>query len=102
MLKGNGTKTKNLRKNLWAPKPFLKKFCDFSLDIIPKGPRMSPITKGAFVWDQSGIRIIGIMQISVCLGAILIPEYLDFHSGYSAPRSRIAGRARIMTSLFPL
>ena len=31
------------------------------------------------------------MQVSVCLGAILIPEYLDFHSGYSAPRSRIAG-----------
>ena len=26
------------------------------------------------------------MQISVCLGAILIPEYLDFHSGYSAPK----------------
>ena len=26
-----------------------------------------------------------------CLGAILIPEYLDFHSGYSAPRSRKAG-----------
>ena len=48
--------------------------------------------KGAFVWDQSGIRIIiGIMQVSICLGAILIPEYLDFHSGYSAPRSRIAG-----------
>ena len=35
------------------------------------------LTKGAFVWDQSGIRIIGIMQVSVCLGAILIPEYLD-------------------------
>ena len=47
--------------------------------------------KGAFVWDKSGIRIIGIMRVSVCLGAILIPEYLDFHSGYSAPRSRIAG-----------
>ena len=31
------------------------------------------------------------MRVSVCLGAILIPEYLDFHSGYSAPRSRIAG-----------
>ena len=49
------------------------------------------LTKGAFVWDQSGIRIVGIMRVSVCLGAILIPEYLDFHSGYSAPRSRIAG-----------
>ena len=47
--------------------------------------------KGAFVWDQSGIRIIGVMRVSVCLGAILIPEYLDFHSGYSTPRSRIAG-----------
>ena len=31
------------------------------------------------------------MRVSVCLGAILIPEYLDFHSGYFAPRSRIAG-----------
>ena len=31
------------------------------------------------------------MRVSVCLGAIRIPEYLDFHSGYSAPRSRIAG-----------
>ena len=47
--------------------------------------------QGAFVWDQSGIRMIGIMRVSVCSGAILIPEYLDFHSGYSAPRSRIAG-----------
>ena len=47
--------------------------------------------KGTFVWDQSGIRIIGIIRVSVCLGAILISEYLDFHSGYSAPRSRIAG-----------
>ena len=47
--------------------------------------------KGAFVWDQSGIRIIGIMRVRVCLGAIPIPEYLDFHFGYSAPSSRIAG-----------
>ena len=31
------------------------------------------------------------MRVSVCLGAIPIPEYLDFHSGYSAPGSRIAG-----------
>ena len=45
-------------------------------------------TKGEFVWDQSGK---GIMRVSVCMGVILIPEYLDFHSGYSAPRSRIAG-----------
>ena len=30
------------------------------------------------------------MRVSVCLRAILIPEYVDFHSGYSAPRSRIA------------
>ena len=47
--------------------------------------------KGAFVWDQSGIRVIGMMRVSVCLGAILIPEYMDFQSGYSAPRSRITG-----------
>ena len=47
--------------------------------------------KGAFVWDQSGIRIIGIMQVSVRLAALPIPEYLDFQSGNSAPRSRIAG-----------
>ena len=45
------------------------------------------VIKGAFVWNQSGIRIIGIMGVSVSLGAILISEYLDFHSGYSAPRS---------------
>ena len=38
---------------------------------------LSLLIEGAFVWDQSGIRIIGIMQVSVCLGAILIPEYLD-------------------------
>ena len=44
-------------------------------------------SKSAFIWDQSGIRIIGMMRVSVCLGAILIPEYLDFHCGYSAPRS---------------
>ena len=31
------------------------------------------------------------MRVSVCLGAILIPECLDFYSGYSTPRSRIAG-----------
>ena len=35
--------------------------------------------------------MIGIMQASVRLAALPIPEYLDFHSGYSAPRSRIAG-----------
>ena len=39
---------------------------------------------GAFLSDQSGIRMIGIMRASVCLGAILIPEYLDFHSGHSS------------------
>ena len=42
------------------------------------------------------------MRVNVCLGAIRIPEYLDFHSSYSAPWSRIAGRARIITSLFSL
>ena len=47
--------------------------------------------KGAFVWDQSGIRIFGMMQVSVRLAALPISEYSDFHSGYSAPRSRIAG-----------
>ena len=31
------------------------------------------------------------MQVSVRLAARPIPEYLDFHSGYSAPGSRIAG-----------
>ena len=30
------------------------------------------------------------MRVSVYLGAIRIPEYLDFHSGHSAPRGRIA------------
>ena len=30
------------------------------------------------------------MRVSVCLGTILIPEYMDFHSGYSAPSNRIA------------
>jgi len=39
------------------------------------------------------------MGVSVCLGAILILEYLDLHSGYYAPSSRIARRAGIMTSL---
>ena len=51
----------------------------------------SLVLKGAFVWDQSGMWIIRIMRESVCLGAIRIPEYLEFHSGYSAPRSRITG-----------
>ena len=50
-----------------------------------------PGSKGAFVWDQSGIRIIGKTRLSVSLGAILIPEYLDFHSGYYALRRKIAG-----------
>ena len=36
------------------------------------------------------------------MGAILFPEYLDFHSAYSALRRRIAGRTKIMTSLFLL
>ena len=59
---------------------------------------LEPHIKGAFVWDQSGIRIIGIMQVSVRLAALPIPEYLDFHSSYSAPRSRIAG---IYSRIFP-
>ena len=40
-------------------------------------------SEGAFVWDQSGIRIIGLIQVGVRLAALPIPEYLDFHSGYS-------------------
>ena len=32
------------------------------------------VTKGALIWDQSGIRIIGIMRVGVCLEAILVPE----------------------------
>ena len=35
-------------------------------------------------WNTASKRLFG----SYC---ILIPEYLDFHSGYSTPRSRIAG-----------
>ena len=35
--------------------------------------------KGSFVWDKCGRKIIGIMRVNVCLGAILIPEYLNFH-----------------------
>ena len=38
------------------------------------------------------------MRANVFLGAILIPEYLDFHSGYSAPRSRRAG---IYSGIYP-
>ena len=53
--------------------------------------RYETSTMGAFVWDQSGIRIIGIMQVSVRLAALPITEYLDFHSSYAAPWSRIAG-----------
>ena len=34
-------------------------------------------SKGAFVWDQSGIRIVEVVQESFRLGAIFIPEYLD-------------------------
>ena len=62
------------------------------------------MAKSAFVWDQSGKRIIGITQVSVRLAALPIPEYLDFHSGYSAPRSRIAGiysRVYSYSRIFP-
>ena len=39
-------------------------------------PEIKLKIKGAFVWDQSGIRMVGIMQVSVRLGtAILIPEH---------------------------
>ena len=68
--------------------------CKLNLHNIMLTNKFLKLTWGAFVWDQSGIRIIpiiGILRVSVCLGAILIPEYLDFHSSYSASRSRIAG-----------
>ena len=43
------------------------------------------------------------MQVIICLGAILIPEYLDFHPGYSAPKSGIAGiNSRISQTNVPL
>ena len=74
----------------------LRQFCNPSFD-------RDKIIKGAFVWDQSGIRIIGIMQVSVRLAALPIPEYLDFHSGYSAPRicsySRIFPNERAVSRL---
>ena len=42
------------------------------------------------------------MRVGVCLGAILIAEYLDFHFGYSAPRSRIAGiYSGIYSGIYP-
>ena len=44
------------------------------------------------------------MQVSVRLAALPIPEYLDFHSSYSAPRSRIAGiysRIYSYSGIFP-
>ena len=81
----------------------MKRFCTKTPHSRPQSPRsfwpaagvdssgLIRFSEGAFVWDQSGIRKIGIMRVSICLGAILIPEYLDFHSGYSTPRSRIAG-----------
>ena len=59
--------------------------------------------KGAFVWDQSGLRIIGIIQVSVCLGVILIPEYLDSILAILLP-SRIAGiysRIHSYSGIFP-
>ena len=58
------------------------------MKFVPQLKATNDDTQGAFVWDQSGIRITGIIQVSVCLGAILIPDYPDFHSGYFTPRSR--------------
>ena len=49
------------------------------------------IDKGRVRLGSIRNKIIGIMRVSICLGAILIQEYLDFYSGYSAPRSRMAG-----------
>ena len=58
---------------------FIAGLCFFIIIFVSKFHAYEGLSyiKGAFVWDQSGIRIIGIMQVSVCLGAILIPEYLD-------------------------
>ena len=48
-------------------------------------------TKGVFVWDQSRIRIIGRNNASKRLfGSYFHSGIPGFHSGYSAPRSRIA------------
>ena len=55
---------------------FITKHVSFVIRLIMFRPGVNT-TLGAYVWDQSGIRIIGIMQVSVRLGAILIPEYLD-------------------------
>ena len=65
---------------------------------FPIEDALAILLRGAFFWAQSRIRIIGIMRVSVWLGAILIPEYLDFHSGYFAPGSRIAG---IYSGIYP-
>ena len=83
-----GRKASDQVKNPWckdstSTRPHINMLTSFS--------KLIQEIKGAFVWDQSGIRIIGIMRVRICLGAIRIPEYLDFHSGYSAPRSRTAG-----------
>ena len=56
--------------------------------VTSRNIQISLLTKGAFVWDQSGIRITGILQVSVCLGAILIPEYLDSILGILLPDSQ--------------
>jgi len=55
-------------------------------------------TKGGFVWDQSGIRIIGIMRVSVCLGAILILEYLEFHLHILIPEYPKRTRPKCLSS----
>ena len=55
-------------------KPTARKKCEESFN--------TEESQGAFVWDQSGIRIIGIMQVSVHLAALPTPEYLDFFLEY--------------------
>lgn len=44
-----------------------------------------------FIWDPSGTRIIGMMRVSVPLGAVLVLDYLGFYGGFSAVSSILAG-----------
>ena len=37
-----------------------------------------PFPEGAFIWDQFKIRIVEIMQVSVCLGTILWNTWISF------------------------
>ena len=63
---------RSLYERTFMSEPFIEKYA-ISTELCNVNREKHKL-KGAFVWDQSGIRIIGIMQVSVCLGAILIPE----------------------------